>query len=73
MRREDLSDWLALKVVLSSYGWLASRVGDYSVPETSTIFAVFKPENQLEGVNSLGLLGKSGMVPVRGSRRWPEK
>lgn len=71
MRRDDLSDWLALKVVLSSYGWLASRVGDYSVPETSTIFAVFKPENQLEGTNSLGLLGKSGMVPVRGSKLAP--
>ncbi len=71
MRRDDLSDWLALKVILSSYGWLASRVGDYSVPETSTIFAVFKPEHQLDGVNSLGLLGKSGMVPVRGSKLVP--
>lgn len=71
MRREDLSDWLALKVILSSYGWLASRVGDYSVPETSTIFAVFKPENPLEGSNSLGLLGKPGMVPVRGSKLEP--
>ncbi|MEY4700300.1 MAG: hypothetical protein RL326_487 [Pseudomonadota bacterium] len=71
MRKEDLSDWLALKVILSSYGWLASRVGDYSVPETSTIFAVFKPDSQLEGVNSLGLLGKSGMVPVRGSKLEP--
>ncbi len=71
MPPEDLSDWLALKVILSSYGWLASRVGDYSVPETSTIFAVFKPENPLEGVNSLGLLGKPGMVPVRGSKLAP--
>jgi len=71
MAQQELSDWLALKVILSSYGWLASRVGDYSVPETSTIFAVFKPENPLEGVNSLGLLGKPGMVPVRGSKLAP--
>lgn len=71
MSNRDLSDWLALKVVLSSYGWLASRVGDYSVPETSTIFAVFKAENPLEGTNSLGLLGKPGMVPVRGSKLAP--
>lgn len=71
MNKSDLSDWLALKVVLSSYGWLASRVGDYSVPETSTIFAVFKPESPIEGTNSLGLLGKPGMVPVRGSKLSP--
>lgn len=80
MTTTDLSDWLALKVILSSYGWLASRVGDYSVPETSTIFAVFKPEGALDGTNSLGLLGKPGMVPVRGSklaphwgRQWPSR
>ncbi len=71
MTPHDLSDWLALKIVLSSYGWLASRVGDYSVPETSTIFAVFRPEHSLQGANSLGLLGRPGMVPVRGSKLTP--
>jgi len=69
----DLKDWSALRIVLSSFGWLARRVGDYTVPESSVIFAVFKADAGLEGVNSLGLLGKMGMVPFRGSRlqdRW---
>ncbi len=69
----DVKDWSALRVVLSSYGWLARRVGDYSVPESSLIFAVFKADDSLEGTNSLGLLGKPGMVPFRGSKlqeRW---
>jgi hypothetical protein len=64
----DLKDWSALRIVLSSFGWLARRVGDYTVPESSVIFAVFKAEAGLEGINSLGLLGKVGMVPFRGSR-----
>jgi hypothetical protein len=69
----DLRDWLALRTVLSAYGWVASRVGDYSVPHTSIIFAVFRSAVPLEGVNSLGLLGRPGMVPLRGSKlaeRW---
>ncbi len=69
----DVRDWLALRIVLSSYGWLARRVGDYTVPDSSLIFAVFQADASLEGVNSLGLLGKQGMVPFRGSKlqeRW---
>ncbi len=64
----DLQDWLALRTVLSAYGWVASRVGDYSVPHSSIIFAVFRTSVPLEGVNSLGLLGRPGMVPLRGSK-----
>ena len=73
MPAEDLRDWLALRVILSAYGWLASRVGDYSVPTTSIIFAVFKADRPLAHMNTLGLLGRPGMVPVRGSKlidRW---
>jgi hypothetical protein len=69
----DVKDWSALRIVLSSYGWLARRVGDYTVPESSLIFAVFQSDGSLEGTNSLGLLGKAGMVPFRGSKlqeRW---
>jgi hypothetical protein len=64
----DLKDWLALRVVLAAYGWLASRVGDYSVPTTSIIFAVFRCSTGLQGTNALGLLGRPGMVPLRGSK-----
>jgi hypothetical protein len=66
--KSDLRDWLALRTVLSAYGWVASRVGDYSVPHTSVIFAVFRSSIPLEGINSLGLLGRPGMVPLRGSK-----
>lgn len=69
----DVKDWSALRIVLSSYGWLARRVGDYTVPDSSLIFAVFQADSSLEGVNSLGFLGKQGMVPFRGSKlleRW---
>lgn len=69
----DVKDWSALRIVLSSYGWLARRVGDYTVPDSSLIFAVFQADTSLDGVNSLGLLGKQGMVPLRGSKlqeRW---
>lgn len=70
---KDVSDWLAVRVILSSNGWVASRVGDYSVPSTSIIFAVFKCGTNRQGANALGLLGRPGMVPLRGSKlqeRW---
>lgn len=70
-------DWSALRIVLTSYGWLARRVGDYSVADSSVIFAVFRADpaysNSYKDVNALGLLGRPGMVPFRGSKleeRW---
>lgn len=69
----DLNDWVGLRVILSSYGWLASRVGDYSVPSTSVILTVFKADRPLVNMNELGLVGRLGMVPLRGSKlvnRW---
>ncbi len=66
--QRDIQDWMALRTILSTYGWVASRVGDYSVPYTSIIFAVFRSSIRLEGANALGLLGKAGMVPLRGSK-----
>ncbi len=64
----DIRDWSAMRIVLTSYAWLARRVGDYTVPESSLIFAVFKARDPLPGANGLGLLGKSGLVPFRGAR-----
>lgn len=69
----DIHDWSALRIVLTSYAWLARRVGDYTVPESSVIFSVFKSRELLPGANSLGLVGKAGLVPFRGARlesRW---
>ena len=70
---ESLREWSSLRVVLNSFGWLARRVGDNSVPESSVVFAVCETEPGRAGVNELGLLGRSGMVPLRGTRlaeRW---
>lgn len=70
---DDLRDWSAMRVILNSYGWLARRVGDYSVPDSSIIFAILKCEPDSPDANDLGLVGKSGMVPFRGTRlqeRW---
>jgi hypothetical protein len=64
----DIRDWSAMRIVLTSYAWLARRVGDYTVPESSLIFAAFKAREPLPGANDLGLLGKSGLVPFRGAR-----
>ena len=64
----DLHDWLVLRYVLSSFGWLASRVGDYTVPDTGVVFAVFQANHPLTGANSFGRLGASGMVPLRGTK-----
>lgn len=70
---DDLRDWSTFRVILNSYGWLARRVGEYSVPESSIIFAVLKCEVESPDANELGLVGRSGMIPFRGTRlqeRW---
>jgi hypothetical protein len=70
---DEIKDWSALRIVLTSYGWLARRVGDYSVPESSVIFAVFNADSSHQEANKLGLVGRPGMVPFRGSKleeRW---
>jgi hypothetical protein len=65
---EDLRDWSALRNILVSFGWLARRVGDYTVPESSVIFSVFKAPPGYPGTNSLNLIGKTGLVPLRGTK-----
>lgn len=65
---EDLREWSAMRNILASHGWLARRVGDYTVPESSVIFSVFKAPQGYPGANTLGLFGKSGLVPLRGGK-----
>ncbi len=68
LMESEVREWSALRVVLSSFGWIARRVGDYSVPPCSVIFTVFKVEPLLFGSNEVGMLGKPAMVPFRGTR-----
>jgi hypothetical protein len=64
----EIKEWSSLRIILNSFGWLGRRVGDYSVPESSIIFAVFRAEEGTPERNQLGLVGRSGMVPFRGTR-----
>ena len=64
----DIAEWSSLRNILASFGWLARRVGDYTVPESSIIFSVFKTPANYPGANALNLIGKSGLVPLRGSK-----
>lgn len=63
-----VQEWLSLRLILSSYGWLASRIGEYSVPLASVLSAVFHPVSKDEGGNERGRLGIGGVVALRGSQ-----
>jgi hypothetical protein len=65
---DEVKEWSAMRNILSSHGWLARRVGDYTVPESSIIYAVFKAPEGYPAANPLGLFGKSGLVPLRGGK-----
>lgn len=65
---DDLRAWSAMRNILVSQGWLARRVGDYTVPESSVIFSVFKAPPGYPAANALGFFGKSGLVPLRGGK-----
>jgi hypothetical protein len=70
---DSIKVWSALRAMLNHYGWLARRVGDYSVPEHSLIFAVVRTDGSIAGANGLGLIGGPGMIALRGTRlvqRW---
>jgi hypothetical protein len=73
LEKQDVEDWTAMRVILNSHGWLARRVGDYSVPESSIIFAILRGCAKDQNPNELGLVGQAGMIPIRASRfeeRW---
>ncbi|MBX7144671.1 MAG: hypothetical protein K1X79_09495 [Oligoflexia bacterium] len=69
----DIRDWSSFRVILNNYGWLARRIGDHTVPESSLVSVVFKADKALPGANEFGRIGKHGMVALRGTRletRW---
>jgi hypothetical protein len=68
LSEEDVRDWCRLRVVLNSYSWLARRVGNRSVPESSVIFCVFVTQNPEYPPNARGRSGAAAMVPLRGMR-----
>ena len=68
LEEEAVRDWISLRFVLSSYGWLASRIGEYGVPSTSVISAVFRPVPRDSGGNEHERLGLKGVVALRQSR-----
>ncbi|MCB0353704.1 MAG: hypothetical protein KDD64_09275 [Bdellovibrionales bacterium] len=65
---EDLRVWSSVRVVLYTYGWLARRVGDYTVPESSVVYVVMDQANSEASKNHLGLVGQAGVAPLRGER-----
>lgn len=65
---EDLRDWSALRIVLNNYSWLARRVGNRSVPESSLAFVTFKSDDPRFRANDKGVVGMPGTVPLRGTR-----
>lgn len=65
---KDLRVWSAIQIVLNSYGWLSRRVGDYTVPDHSVIFAVLRTGEKAPGANQFGLVGKTAMIPLRGHK-----
>lgn len=64
---DDARDWSALRLVLNTFGWLARRVGDSTVPESSVVLTVLNLGVGAPGANGLGLLGVGGLVPIRAS------
>lgn len=64
----ELKLWSSVRVMFNAYGWLARRVGEHSVPESSVVFAVLTMESQTEETNSLRLVGKTGMIPLRATK-----
>lgn len=63
-----LKDWSALRVVLSSYSWLARRVGNSSVPDSSLVMVALRLQNLTSETEEVKLIGKEGFVPIRGTR-----
>jgi hypothetical protein len=64
----DIKSWSSIRIMLNSYGWLGRRVGEHTVPESSIVFAAFLMAERSSETNDLGLIGRSGMVPIRGTR-----
>jgi hypothetical protein len=68
LKVEELQTWGALRAVLTSHGWVARRVGDTAVPKENFGFLVARTTHQAHGKNALDLIGRLGMVALRGGR-----
>lgn len=68
LEQADLKDWSAVRVVLMNFGWLARRIGDYTVPDCAVVHAVIHGAASEAEKNSLGLVGQHGVVAVRAVR-----
>ena len=60
-------EWSSMRIILDGFGWLARRVGQSSVPESSLVFTVVEAPGA-RGANAKGLLGNSAVVPLRATR-----
>lgn len=61
---EELKEWLIVRNIFHTFGWLARQVGSSSVPDHSCVAVVFKG---IDGASSRSILGAKGMIPLRGS------
>ncbi len=59
-----IKEWSSLRVILSSFAWLARRIGNSSVPESALVFVVLRTQDG-EGET---VTGRPAMVALRGSR-----
>lgn len=61
---EMIKEWSSLRIILSSFAWLARRIGNSSVPENALVFVVLRTQDG-EGEN---VTGRPAIVALRGSR-----
>ena len=62
---ETIQQWGIYRNIFNSFGWIARQVGTTIVPEESCAYIVFRGAEWSKDANSLGLLGKIGMIPFR--------
>jgi hypothetical protein len=68
LSRQEMRAWDGIRVVLNGYSWMGRRVGHMAVPGSSLVCTAFKTEELLPDRNSIGLVGRRGLVPLRSSR-----
>jgi hypothetical protein len=63
--QEIIQRWSISRNIFNSFGWITRQVGTTIVPEESCGYIVFRGAEWSKEANSLGLLGKTGMIPFR--------
>lgn len=64
---ELVREWSSMRIILDGFGWLARRVGQSSVPDSSIVYSVVEAPGS-QGANARGLLGSMAMIPLRATR-----